>query len=149
VSLSRVRISSEYHCQLELLASFIAVASKLDKLGIFPNPGTGATPRAAIVTTLIDQAIEVLDDIWAHRPNLWKLRREAVVRVAERRRVHPNTVADKLSPRRLATHSIFEFDRLVGKWLAGDGSQLRQVLLQHAYSTADKAKVEQLFKRRA
>ena len=144
MSLSRVRISSGYHCQLELLASFIAVASKLDKLAIFPNPGTGATPRTAIVTTLIDQAIEALDDIWAHRPNLWKLRREAVLRVAERRRVHPNTVSDKLSPRRLGTRSIFEFDRL-----AGDGGQLRQVLLQHAYSTTDKAKVEQLFKRRA
>lgn len=96
------------------------------------------------MSSLIDQAIEGLDDIRAHRPNLWNLRREAVFRVAADRRVHPNTVPDKLSPRRLGLRSIFEFDTMVGRWLAGDVDELRRVLLNHAHSAGDKAKVEGL-----
>ena len=94
----------------------------------------------------IDQIVDVLQEIWYRQAALGIFRERAVPVVAQRRGVDPRTIHDKLV-RQLGpqVRQARDFDRLVGRWLGGDRDPLRQTLLAHAITPADREHIDRFF----
>jgi hypothetical protein len=99
------------------------------------------------MSTRVDQIVAVLEEVWIRRALLGVFRERAVPVVAERFGVEPSTVHDKLV-RQLGPDvaTAVDFDRLLVRWLGGDGEPLRQVLLRHALDRSDEMRIETFFK---
>lgn len=94
----------------------------------------------------VDQIVAVLEEVWIRRALLGVFRERAVPVVAKHFGVETSTVHDKLV-RQLKPDvgSSVDFDRLLVRWLGGDGEPLRQVLLRHALDRSDEMRIETFF----
>jgi hypothetical protein len=99
----------------------------------------------------IEEILEVLDDVrnryrYDKTTPTRDLRRQADLKVAERRRIDPTTVSNKyrrgLKPLVYNTNS---FDAFVDSWLRNNSSELRDILLQHCLNSQDQEMVRRFF----
>ena len=94
----------------------------------------------------IDQAIDVLAEVWARKHAISSIRRQAEVAVATRYGTEVGTVHAALT-RGLEpfVEGSRDFDDLLARWLYADDQELRRVLLARAVSVADRTKIETFF----
>jgi hypothetical protein len=98
------------------------------------------------VSERIEQALEVLEEVWARRPTVGRIRSNATRRVAIRRGRKPATVFDKMV-RQLApkVRNADDLDAIIARWWGRDGGALRDALLAAAVGDADRTRVQTFF----